>query len=232
MRTHSLACISALVLLVSLSGCAVANSAGTAQPADLTATSPAASPSGSSGSPASASGSAAPTTGTPGATAPASGGATPDCGADLKVTVFGGAAAASTIAGAIGFTNTGSAPCRLAGYPVVTGVTASGAEAVAGHLLSTEFGPNITRIAPVTLAPRAMAVSVITGNEVAGPCVSGRVPTFRSLLVQPPGSTGHVTVSALLPELPGYLPDCGGINGPINVTPVVPAASLGRQGPQ
>ena len=216
MRAHPWAGVSALASLALLAGCAGASStgpsgaAGTGRPSSATATSPAASPARPSSEP-----------------AVDAGAATPACGGrDLKVTVFGGAAATASIAGEIGFTNVGGAPCHLAGYPVVTGVTAGGGQVSAGHLLSTEFGPNITGITAVLLAPHATAVAVVTGNDVLGVCATGTEPTFRHLLVRPPGSAASSTVSALLPALGSYLPDCG----TINVTPVAPAASVPQQG--
>jgi hypothetical protein len=216
MRAHPWAEISALASLALLAGCAGASStgpsarAGTGQPSSATATSPPASPARPSSTPAAASGTA-----------------TPACvGRDLKVTVFGGAAATASIAGEIGFTNVGGAPCHLAGYPVVTGVTASGGQVSAGHELSTEFGPNITGITAVPLAPHATAVAVVTGNDVLGTCASGTEPTFRYLRVRPPGSAVSTTVTALLPALGSYLPDCD----KIGVTPVASAGSVPRQG--
>jgi hypothetical protein len=216
MRANPWAGTSALALLALLAGCAGEGpalppaAAGSGLPSSVAAASPPASPAGPSSAPTAASGTAAPA-----------------CdGSDLKVTVFGGAAATAAIAGEIGFTNAGGAPCRLAGYPVVTGVTASGGQVSAGHLPSTEFGPNTTGITAVLLAPRATAVTVVVGNDVLGTCVSGTEPTFRYLRVRPPGSAVSITVTALLPALGSYLPDCG----KISVTPVAPAASVPRQG--
>ena len=216
MRAHPWAGIPALASLALLAGCAAANSTGpvataaTRQPSSATATSQPASRVRPSSTPAAASGAA-----------------TPACiGSDLKVTIFGGAAATASIAGEIGFTNVGGSPCHLVGYPVVAGVTARGGKVNAGHLLSTEFGPNITGITAVLLAPHATAVAVVTGNDVLGICATGTEPTFRHLLVRPPGSAASSTVSALLPALGSYLPDCG----TINVTPVASAASVPQQG--
>ena len=216
MRANSWAGISALASLVLLAGCAAAGpalpsaAAGSGRSPGTAAASPAASPARLSSAPAAASGTAAPAC----------------AGRDLKVTVFGGAAATASVAGEIGFTNVGGALCRLTGYPVVTGVTASGGQASAGHLLSTEFGPQITGTTAVLLAPHATAVAVVVGNDVLGACASGTEPTFRYLRVRPPGSAVSTTASALLPALGSYLPDCG----KISVTPVAPAASVPRQG--
>jgi hypothetical protein len=126
------------------------------------------------------------------------------------------------VEGQIGFTNLSSAACQLTGYPAVAGVTAAGHQTLAGHLLSTEFGPNITSVPVVTLAPQATAIAVVTGNSVAGSCGSGTIPTFRNLVVTPPGTADSVTLSAWLPSLAEYLPACGSIN----VTPVASASSM------
>lgn len=216
MRAHPWTGAPALALLALLAGCAGAgtaprpSAAGGGRPSsDAAASPPARTARASSAAPA------------------ASASAAPACaGSELKVTVFGGAAATASIAGEIGFTNAGVAPCRLAGYPVVTGVTASGAQVSAGHLASTEFGPGTAGITAVLLAPHATAVAVVVGNDVLGACASGTEPTFRYLRIRPPGSAAGITASALLPALGAYLPDCG----KIGVTPVASAASVPRQG--
>jgi len=231
MRARPLTGVTVLALLASLAGCTQADSTspsgapGTGQASSVTATSPAATPVRV----------APPTPASPdaasAATSPAgpSGAATPGCGSnDLKITLVGAGVAAAAIAVQIGFTNLGTAPCRLTGYPVVTGVNADGGQTNAGHLLTTEFGPDITSISAVTLAPRTTAIAVVTGNDVAGSCASGATPRFRHLLIQPPGSAASITISAWLPTLSEYLPDCD----TINVTPVAPAASVPRLGPQ
>lgn len=214
MRAHPWTGASALALLALLAGCAGAG--------------PAPRPAAAGGGRPSADAAASPTARTARASsAAAAGAAAPACaGSELKVTVFGGAAATASIAGEIGFTNAGVAPCRLAGYPVVTGLTASGGQVSAGHLPSTEFGPGTAGITAVLLAPHATAVAVVVGNDVLGSCASATEPTFRYLRIRPPGSAASTTASALLPALGSYLPDCG----KIGVTPVAPAASVPRQG--
>jgi hypothetical protein len=156
-------------------------------------------------------------------TAPATASSTPVCGLnDLKIGLVRDGAAAGTVEAQIGFTNLGAVPCHLTGYPAVSGITASGGQTIAGHLLTTEFGPNITRVPVVTLAPKATAIAVVTANDVAGACGSGSVPTFRHLRLTPPGNAASLTISAWLPSLGGYLPDCR----TINVTPVAAKSSM------
>lgn len=57
-------------------------------------------------------------------------------------------------------TNLGCAPCRLTGYPIVEGVTSTGGTTIAGHLLTTEFGPDITSVPVVTFAHGATGVAI------------------------------------------------------------------------
>jgi hypothetical protein len=218
MRARPLAGITALALLASLAGCAEADStgaAGTGQASSVTATSPAATL--ARGTPSAPASSDVSTTDA----------ATPVCGSsDLKITLVGAGAATAAVAAQIGFTNLGTASCHLTGYPLMTGITAGGGQVIAKHLLTTEFGPNITGITAVTLAPRATAIAVVTGNDVVGTCGSGATPSFRHLLIQPPGRAAGITISAWLPTLSEYLPDCS----TINVTPVAPAASVPKLG--
>jgi hypothetical protein len=232
MRARPLAGITALALLASLAGCAKADStgaAGTGHASSVTATSPASTLARGAPSAPASSDAAPPVTSPaePSGTASPAGTATPVCGtSDLKITLVGAGAATAAVAAQIGFTNLGRASCHLTGYPVVKGITAGGGQVSAKHLLTTEFGPNITGITAVTLAPRATAIAVVTGNDVAGTCGSGATPSFRHLLVQPPGSAASITISAWLPTLSEYLPDCS----TINVTPVAPAASVPKLG--
>jgi hypothetical protein len=219
MRAHVAARIAGLTLLGSIAGCSTVTSVTPPSTAASAATSPSASSAPSAGS--SATVTAAPSS--PASTATAAAGHAPLCSTgNLKVSVVRGGAATGAAEGQIGFTNLGSAPCQLTGYPAVAGVTAAGGQTLAGHLLTTEFGPNITSIPVVTLDPKATAIAVVTGNSVAGTCASGTIRTFRNLIVTPPGNADSVTLSAWLPSLAEYLPACGSIN----VTPVVEASSM------
>jgi hypothetical protein len=219
MRAHVAARIAGLALLGSIAGCSTVTSITPPSTATSAATSPSASSAPSAGS--SPTVTAAPSS--PASTAAAAAGHAPLCSTgNLKISVVRGGAATGAVEGQIGFTNLGSAPCQLTGYPAVAGVTAAGGQTLAGHLLTTEFGPNITSIPVVTLDPKATAIAVVTGNSVAGTCASGTIRTFRNLIVTPPGNADSVTLSAWLPSLAEYLPACGSIN----VTPVVEASSM------
>ncbi len=124
--------------------------------------------------------------------------------------------------GYIGFKNLASTPCQLYGYPTLAGVTAAGNTVTATQLLTSMFGPNLPAPPLVTLDPGALAEAVFTGNEVAGSCASGPLPTFQALRVTPPANTQSAAISAWLPAVGTYLPDCG----EITVSPVVPSADL------
>jgi hypothetical protein len=140
----------------------------------------------------------------------------------LRITLTSSGAATAIVGGYIGFKNLASAPCQLDGYPTLVGVTAAGDTVTATQLLTSMFGPNLPDPPQVTLGPGALAEAVFTGNEVAGSCASGPLPTFQTLRVTPPGNTQSATISAWLPAVGTYLPDCG----EITVSPVVPSADL------
>jgi Domain of unknown function (DUF4232) len=142
--------------------------------------------------------------------------------AELQVTLTRSGAAAGVVGGYIGFRNTTAAPCRLSGWPTLIAVMTTGPRATAKHLLTTMFGPTITAPQPVTLDPGGLAEAVFTASENAGPCASGSLPTYRTLLVAPPGDVRSVTISAWLGAVDTYLPACGGLS----VSPVVPSSAL------
>jgi len=219
MRAHVVVRIAGLTLVGAVAGCGAATSISPPS----TVTSPATAPATSSAPATGSSSTATATASSPAATATAAAGHPSLCSTgNLKISVIKGGAATAAVDGQIGFTNLGSAPCQLTGYPAVAGVTAAGAQTLAGHLLTTEFGPNISSVPVVTLAPKATAIAVVTGNTVAGTCGSGTVSTFQHLIVAPPGNADSVTLSAWLPTLAQYLPACGSIN----VTPVAEASSM------
>lgn len=129
-------------------------------------------------------------------------------------------AAAGTIGGRIGFTNLGSRPCRLHGWPVVVAINAAGQSHTAVDRLTTMFGPNLKAAPVVVLKPRATAEAVFTGGDhsISGTCP----PAYRRLRVTPPGRSQAVTIRAWIPYDAHYLPACT----PIWVSEVVALKDL------
>ncbi len=141
----------------------------------------------------------------------------------LKIALTHSAVAAGNIGGYLGFTNTSGSACRLTGWPILVGVTASGSTSRAATVLTTMFGPFGLKAAPVvTLKPRALAEAAFQGSDVPK-SDSVCPPSYRYLRVTPPGSTSTVQLSAFLPTLGTYMPAC---RTPIVVSPVVPSADL------
>jgi hypothetical protein len=138
----------------------------------------------------------------------------------LKIRMVRSLVAAGNVGGFVGFTNRGSAPCRLTGWPTLV-ATRAGAAATARHVRSTMFGPSDTRVRTVTLRYGERADAVFAGSDIA---LSGETcpPPYRRLRVTPPGNSGSVVLSAWLRSLDAYLPSCS----PIVVTMVVPASTL------
>ena len=126
----------------------------------------------------------------------------------------------------IGFTNRGSTPCRITGWPTLVALGSTGEEVPARHVRSTYLGPDSARGVPVvTLRPGARADAVFAGTDNPD---NTRPPncgsTIRRLRVTPPGDSAAVLVSAWIPTLREYLPGCQ----TLSVTMVVPASSLWR----
>jgi hypothetical protein len=202
------------LLVIALAGCG-----STLAPGAATTT-----PSASAASPSAATASSSAATASPSATTSAQAvGHAPACQpAQLQITMLSGGAAGPIAGGDLGFKNTGTSPCELAGWPAVTAVTAAGTAHSAAHALTTQFGPNITAPPTVVITPGALAEAVFTGGTNPGPGQTACPPSYRTLRVAPPGSSQDVVISAWLSGLDAYLPACT----QVYVTPVVPSADL------
>lgn len=138
----------------------------------------------------------------------------------LTIQLIYGGPAAGTVGGVIGFFNTASTRCQLAGWPTLIAV--SPARRAAGeHTLNVFAGPALTRPPVVTIKPGALAVTVLAGGDQPGPGSATCPPPYRRLLVTPPGGTRAAAISAWIPHF-GYLPACT----LIGVSPVIPASDL------
>jgi uncharacterized protein DUF4232 len=219
--------LAAAAVLGACVGCSSAGSAGAAGPtgaADASqsatgAPGPApATDASSPPSPAASSGSAA------GGSSPAPGAAQCQNGA-LRT----GSAPAGAGAGHVGmvltFTNTGSAPCTLYGYPGAVLVGAGGRTVLdAERTMSGYLGGDASGGGPssVTLAPGAAASALLEWSDVPtapGAPVGANCPGMGSLhlLVTPPNTTATVSLAAIGSACQGF-----------EVHPVVPGTTGGR----
>jgi hypothetical protein len=139
----------------------------------------------------------------------------PACtGAELAVTTGPQVAGLSHWGVPIEFANRGAAPCHVQGYPRVVGVNASGKVVLRARQTPSGYlgGLEETSAPPlVTLRPGQRASALMEG--VAGP---ESCPTYRALLVTPPGGTRARPV-----RVPLGFPGCPGLQ----VHPVVPGTS-------
>ena len=170
---------------------------------------------GSQGSPGAASSAATTAGATTAPSSPSTGGVDACAASALKVSISNSGALAGQAGGYLSFTNEGHTPCRMTGWPVVTGLTAAGTATLFRHAQSTMFGA-WHYVAPppvVTLQPGDSAYAVVVGaDHPAGNNARCPAPYVR-LRVSPPGSSGSVVVSAWLPGARSYLPACTSVNG-------------------
>ena len=152
-------------------------------------------------------------TATPGSPSPATNQACVT--SQLNVSLSNTGALAGQAGGYLRFTNHSRTPCRMSGWPVVTGLTAAGTATPLKHAHSTMFGAwQYTAPPPVvTLRPGDSAYAVVVAdNQPAGNSTHCPAPYVR-LRVSPPGDAGTVTVSAWLPGAGSYLPSCTSADG-------------------
>ncbi|HEX4223736.1 MAG TPA: DUF4232 domain-containing protein [Pseudonocardiaceae bacterium] len=169
-----------LVTAVLLTACQGSSSAG-GSPSSLDVTSTTA--------PATTTAAAAPTTtvGQPGGS-----GGTPECkAASLKLSIGSGDAAAGHFYVPIVFTNTGSTPCLMRGFPGVSYVTGdNGAQVGQPATRTGSIGSS------VTLAPNAVASSVVTVTDISVFDASACKPTsVRGFRVYAPDDTASLFVA-------------------------------------
>lgn len=153
------------------------------------------------------------TTASPGSASPASTGNCVTSRLEISLTDTG--ALAGQAGGYLKFTNDGSTPCRVSGWPAVIGLTADGRAIPLRRVQSTMFGAWHYSAPPpvVTLQPRDSAYAVVVADDKpAGSATSCPAPYVR-LQVTPPGDSQHVTISAWLPGAGSYLPACTSADG-------------------
>ena len=133
----------------------------------------------------------------------------------LKVALVDTGALAGQAGGYLRFTNDSHATCRVTGWPVVAGLTASGKAAALRHARSTMYGAwQYSAPLPVlTLRPGDSAYAVVAADDLpVGSQTRCPAPDVR-LRVAAPGSKSTVLISAWLPGARSYLPACPSING-------------------
>ncbi len=193
------------VLTVAACGLVITGCASQAAPAAAsspTTTSPSASSSSASASSSSASAGSSPGEGSCDA-------------AQLKISLTHTGALAGQAGGYLEFTNDGSTPCRMSGWPAVTGLTAAGQARSLRHMQSSMFGAWTYSSPPptVNLQPGDSAYAIVAADDKpAGSSTSCPAP-YTSLRVSPPGGSGSVTISARLPGANSYLPACTSADG-------------------
>jgi len=124
-------------------------------------------------------------------------------------------ALAGQAGGYLKFTNDSGTPCRMSGWPAVTGLTAAGKATRLRRLQSSMFGAwHYTAPPPVvTLQPGASAYAIVAADDKpAGASTRCPAPYVR-LRVSPPGESASVTISAWLPGAVSYLPACKSADG-------------------
>jgi hypothetical protein len=161
----------------------------------------------------------------PSATSPANNSTSPssaaaaDTGAcvtsQLKISLTNTTALAGQAGGYLKFTNNGSTPCRMTGWPVVTGLTATGQATRLRHLQSSMFGAWHYSPPPpvVTLQPGDSAYAIVAADDKPAGSSTRCPAPYARLRVSAPGDSGNVTISAWLPGARSYLPSCASANG-------------------
>ena len=148
----------------------------------------------------------------------------------LKVSISRSGALAGQAGGYLRFTNDSRTPCRMARWPIVTGLTAAETTTLLRHAQSTMFGAWHYMAPPpiVTLHPGDSAYAVVgADDQPAGDKDRCPAPYVR-LRISPPGGSGSVVISAWLPGAGSYLPACASANGSptAETSTITPLSSL------
>ena len=133
----------------------------------------------------------------------------------LKISLTNTSALAGQAGGYLKFTNDSGTPCRMSGWPTVTGLTATGQATRLRHMQSSMFGAwHYTAPPPVvTLKPGDSAYAIVAADDKPAGSSTRCPASYTRLRVSPPGDSGSVTISAWLPGAGSYLPSCASANG-------------------
>ena len=117
--------------------------------------------------------------------------------------------------GYLKFTNDSGAPCRMSGWPAVTGLTATRHATRLRHIQSSMFAAwHYTSPPPaVTLQPGHSAYAIVAADDKPAEGNARCPAPYVRLRVSPPGDSGTVTISGWLPGAVSYLPACTSADG-------------------
>jgi hypothetical protein len=133
----------------------------------------------------------------------------------LKIGLTDTGAVAGQAGGYLEFGNDASTPCRITGWPAVTGLTAAGQATPLRRAQSTMFGAwrLVTPLPVLTLRPGQAAYAVVAADDLPAGSSPSCPPSYVRLRVSPPGSSASVVISAWLPGARSYLPACASASG-------------------
>ena len=133
----------------------------------------------------------------------------------LKISLTNTGALAGQAGGYLKFTNNSGTPCRMTGWPAVTGLTASGQATRLRHMQLSMFGAWHYSAPPpvVALQPGDSAYAIVAADDKPAGSSTRCPASYTRLRVSPPGDSGNVTISAWLPGAGSYLPSCASANG-------------------
>ena len=133
----------------------------------------------------------------------------------LKISLTNTSALAGQAGGYLKFTNNSGTPCRMTGWPAVTGLTAKGQATHLRHLQLSMFGAWHYSAPPpvVALQPGDSAYAIVAADDKPAGSSTRCPASYTRLRVSPPGDSGSVTISAWLPDAGSYLPSCASANG-------------------
>ena len=133
----------------------------------------------------------------------------------LKISLTNTGALAGQAGGYLKFTNNSGTPCRMTGWPAVTGLTATGQATRLRHMQLSMFGAWHYSAPPpvVALQPGDSAYAIVAADDKPAGSSTRCPASYTRLRVSPPGDSGNVTISAWLPGAGSYLPSCASANG-------------------
>ena len=133
----------------------------------------------------------------------------------LKISLTNTSALAGQAGGYLKFTNNSGTPCRMTGWPAVTGLTANGQATRLRHLQSSMFGAWHYSAPPpvVALQPGHSAYAIVAADDKPAGSSTHCPAPYKRLRVSAPGDSGNVTISAWLPGASTYLPSCASASG-------------------
>ena len=133
----------------------------------------------------------------------------------LKISLTNTGALAGQAGGYLKFTNNSGTPCRMTGWPAVTGLTAKGQATRLRQLQSSMFGAWHYSAPPpvVALQPGDSAYAIVAADDKPAGSSTHCPAPYARLRISAPGDSGNVTISAWLPGAGSYLPSCASANG-------------------